>query len=210
MDLFGIKKRKEKKAKLAAEAAIAKRDEELQAIHQAKQAKAKMEKKLVEMDQTIQNLIAEAASAKSTDNAEVYSQCVSLIGITRARKQQAQTFIHQINTMLTMQDLAADSDDILGSINGVMSSLGKFSLSADSMKGVIGDMGKAQSRMDKESANIDSYLSQLASVLPEGGNTTGMYSMANADIEAEIAGFMANGGGNKSGSSELDEFKKFT
>jgi hypothetical protein len=34
--------------------------------------------------------------------------------------------------------------------------------------------------------------------------------MTNADIEAEIAGFMANGGGNNGGGSELDDFKKFT
>ncbi len=190
---------KEKKRKLAEEQEAAKADAEFEAKFTAKQEKKKVEKIVGEMDKTINTLVARAAGAKAKGYTDIYKNCLSLIKVARARKKQAETFLFQMEAMQEMQALAKSSQELLGSMGSVMNSLGKLSLDKTVMLNSQKDFLATQRELEKQSMNIETYLSTMESNVDDGAD--GAQEFSDGDIEAEIDKFMVGNSINASSAS---------
>jgi hypothetical protein len=119
---------KEKKLKRQQAEEDAKANAEFEAKFAAKTEKKKVEKTIAEVDKSLQILMNKAAEAKSKGYEDVYRQCVGMIKITKGRKIQAEKFLFQMDAMQEIQNVSKNSMELLGSMNNIMSSLGKLSL----------------------------------------------------------------------------------
>jgi hypothetical protein len=188
---MGLFESKEKKAKRLEEEARAKADAEYYAKREAEQQKRKIEKMIAETDKSIEELKAQAASAKANGYAPVYKQCVSFIKVAKTRRAQAEMFLAQINAMQQMKKLADNSKALLGSMNSVMNSLGKLSMDPEVMRGIQRDFDTAQMELDKQSDKIDVFLDGIdTSMVDDSEIDSELFS--DADIDSEIDALLAN------------------
>lgn len=187
--LFESKKSKEEKAKLAEKAKF---EAEINAKVAANTERKKVEKMIGEIDKSISDLMAQAADAKRKGYAPVYKQCLSFIKVAKARKAQAEMFLAQISAMQQMKKLADNSKSLLGSMNSIMSSLGKISMDPEVMRGIQKDFMTAQADLDRQSGKIDTFLDGMEMMIPEDMDLdTEQYQ--DDEIEAEIDSLLATG-----------------
>lgn len=198
--LFGKNKQtKEEKARAAEEA---QREQEFQAKYTAKMKKKEVEKLIAEINKTEQNLIQRAAAAKQKGYGQIYTQCVTFIKVTRARKAQAEQFLFQMECMQDMQALSKNTAGLLGAMQEIAGSLGKLSLDKNVMMETQRNFAKTQSELDKQGMMFDQFLGSMEMALPDEVSDGGA---ADPMIDAEIDAFMLNGSlGSFSGASEKD------
>lgn len=174
---------KEKKLKKSEEEAAAKAEAEFQAKYAAKQEKRKVEKIISDVDKTIQTLMTRAADAKAKGYTDMYRSCISFIKVARARKKQAEVFLFQMEAMQEMQSLSKSSAELLGSMSNIMNSLGKLSLDKTAMLNSQKDFSAAQMELDKQTANIEQFLSGMEMRVSDDESAD---QFSDSSIEAEI------------------------
>lgn len=211
--MFFGNKEKEKQRKEAEEAA--RMEAEYEAKYKTKQEKKRVEKLIADVDKSLDQMMTRAANAKAEGYTEIYRQCILLIKTARARKKQAKMFLFQMEAMEQMQELSKSSSELLGSMNTIMTSLGKLSLDKTVMMNTQKDFVATQRELDKQSANLDQFLSGMEMHIDDSDMDTDQFS--DASIEEEIDAYMmgnkinnatvssGNGGGAK---SELDDIAK--
>ena len=182
---------KEKKAKRLEEEARAKADAEYAAKREADMQKRKIEKMIAEFDKSIAEFTNQAASAKANGYAPVYKQCVGFIKVAKAKRLQAQMFLAQIGAMQQMKKLAEHSKDLLGSMNSVMNTLGKFSLDPEVMRNIQKDYDTAQMELDKQSDKIDMFFEGIDTSMIEDVELD-IDQFSDAEIDSEIDALLAN------------------
>ncbi len=190
-NLFNKAKREAAEAKRLENIANARADAEFEAKYAAKQEKKRVEKMITEIDQSVQSLITKAAAAKQKGYTGVYRQCVSFIKVARARRQQAEMFLFQVDAMQDMKSLADSSKDLLGSMGNIMNTLGKLSMDKEVMMSAQRDFANTQRELEKQTANIDMFLSGMEMSMPDDmGMDASLFS--DADIDAEIDSFIVD------------------
>ena len=124
-------------------------------------------------------------------------------------------FLFQIEAMQEMQSISKSSSELLGSMNTIMTSLGKLSLDKSVMLNTQRDFMAAQRELDKQSASLDQFLSGMEMQMDDGDMDLSQFS--DSSIEAEIDSLMmgsainsANGNLSSTGNmgSELDDLAK--
>lgn len=209
--LFGNKE-KERQKKEAAEAA--RMEAEYEAKYKAKQEKKKVEKLVADIDKSLETLMQRAANAKAEGYAEIYRQCILLIKTARARKKQAKMFLFQMEAMEEMQQISKNSNELLGSINVIMNSLGKLSVDKSVMMNTQKDFMAAQRELSKQSANLDQFLSGMEMNIDDSDMDVDQFSDSaiEGDIESYMMGNQIQNSSHTSSpgamSNELDDIAK--
>ena len=205
---------KEKKLKRQQAEEDAKANAEFEAKFAAKTEKKKVEKTIAEVDKSLQILMNKAAEAKSKGYEDVYRQCVGMIKITKGRKIQAEKFLFQMDAMQEIQNVSKNSMELLGSMNNIMSSLGKLSLDRNVLATTQRNFAQAQRELDVQSNTIEGFIEGMTMNMPEDDVLSAGVSDTDidADIDAMILGnqinnatFSGNGAG---GADEISELKK--
>ena len=169
-------------------------DREREAAFLAKQEKKKIEKLLAEIIKAESEIIAQAAQAKAKGYGDIYRQQISALKLARARKTQAEKFLFQMDTMEKMKSLSKSSSALLGSMNTIMSSLGKLSLDKNEMKKSQQNFASAQKNLDHQSQTIEQFFSQMEMHLPDDDDSLmDDAGYGNEALEAEINAYMAGG-----------------
>ena len=205
-------KKLSRKERKALEAQEAREQLEWDAKFAAKQEKKKIEKLIVDISKAEKDIIANAAQAKLKGYGDVYRMQLSALKLARARKTQAEKFLFQMDTMEKMKALSKSSTALLGSMNTIMSSLGKLSLDKDEMKRSQQNFATAQRNLGQQEQTIEQFFSQMEMHLPdEDDSIMEDASYGNEALEKEIMAFMSGSapsnnvqGGNKA--QENDEF----
>lgn len=157
----------------------------------AKQEKKKIEKLIMEISKSEKEIIAQAAQAKTKGYGDVYKVQLSALKVARARKVQAEKFLFQIDTMEKMKSLSDSSSQLLGSMNSIMSSLGKLSLDKDEMKRSQQNFAQAQRNLGQQAQSIDMFFSQMEMQLPDDDDMMmDDVSYGNEDLEREINSYI--------------------
>lgn len=210
--LFGNKEKQRQKQEAEEAARL---DAEYEAKYKTKQEKKRVEKLIADVDKSMEQMVARAASAKAEGYTEIYRQCILLIKTAKARKKQAKMFLFQMEAMEQMQELSKSSNELLGSMNTIMTSLGKLSLDKTVMMNTQKDFAATQRELNRQSASLDQFLSGMEMHIDDSDMDTDQFS--DSAIEEEIDSFMlgkqinastvsSTGGGN--GKSELDDIAK--
>ena len=194
---FESKKSKEEKQKAAENAKF---EAEVNAKIAASTEKKKIEKMVAETEKAIAELTNQAAAAKAKGYEPVYRQCVNFIKVAKARRAQAEMFLAQINMMQQMKKLADNSKTLLGSMNNVMSSLGKLSMDPEVMRNIQKDFTSAQVALDAQNDKLDAFYDGMEMVMPEDTDLD-VEQFSDADIDAEIDSLLANNALNNAGVS---------
>ncbi|MBO5850916.1 MAG: hypothetical protein J6R29_01120 [Clostridia bacterium] len=182
---------RERKAKQAQD-----RYEQLEddAKYAAKLEKKKIEKLIIEISKTEKEIIAQAAQAKARGYGDVYKTQLSALKLARARKTQAEKFLFQIDTMEKMKTLSQSSSDLLGSMNTIMSSLGKLSLDKNEMKKSQQNFASAQKNLGQQAQTIDQFFSKMEMHLPDDEDSIMEdVGYGNEALENEINAYMSGG-----------------
>ena len=211
--MFFGNKEKERQKKEAEEAA--RLEAEYEAKYKTKQERKRVEKLIVDVDKSIETMLARAASAKAEGYTEIFRQCILLIKTARARKKQAKMFLFQMEAMEQMQELSKSSSELLGSMNTIMTSLGKLSLDKSVMMNTQRDFAATQRELDKQSANLDQFLSGMEMHIDDSDMDTNQFSdeAIEEEIDAYMMGKQISSAPVKSstvstGNSELDDIAK--
>lgn len=183
---------KEKKKQREEAEAAARADAEFQASFTAKQERKKVEKMIAEIDKTLGEMMKNAAQAKAKGYTTSYQQYVQFIKVGRARKKQAEMFLFQMDAMQQMQSISKSSSSLLGSMNTIMTSLGKLSLDKSVMMETQRNFASTQQNLDKQSASIEQFLSGMEMSMPEDDDLdTAQYT--DSSIDQEIDSLMMTG-----------------
>jgi len=181
------KERKEQEAQEAREQA------EWDAKLAAKQEKARIKKLIDEIGKSEQELMENAALAKSKGYADVYRQQLSALKVARARKIQAEKFLFQIDSMEKMKSISDSTSSLLGSMNNIMGTLGKLSLDKEKMRETQMNFAQAQRTLGQQSQSIERFFGSMEMALPEedefieeGGG------ILESSLEDEIAAMLKN------------------
>ena len=167
MGLFDSKEKKQKKAEAEANA---KADLEFEAKFKVKQEKKNVEKIIAEMAKTEEAIIGRAAEAKEKGYTQIYRTLVTQLKVAHARKKQAEVFLFQMDTMQEMQSLSKNTEALLGSMNNIMSSLGKLSLDRTAIMASQKNFAEAQREQQRQSDSIEQALSGLEYMVDDGGD----------------------------------------
>lgn len=203
--MFNKEKRQQKAAAEAEAKRLADENAEFEAKYAAKQEKKKVEKVVSEMDKICQNLMQKAAEARMKGQGTVYKTYVQQIKIARARKNQAENFLAQVEAMEGMRSIANSSKELLDSMGVIMNSIGKLTLDRAAMAESQKDFMKVQQGLEKQSATIDQYLSGAEMMLPDDEMSSLAMAEVDSDIDAEIAAFMTNNTLNAVGSATYSQ-----
>lgn len=202
---------KEKKLKRQQAEEDAKANAEFEAKFAAKTERKKVEKTIAEVDKSLQVLMSKAAEAKSKGYEDVYRQCVGMIKITKGRKIQAEKFLFQMDAMQEIQNVSKNSMELLGSMNNIMSSLGKLSLDRNVLATTQRNFAQAQRELDVQSNTIEGFIEGMTMNMPEDDVLSAGVSDSDidADIDAMLLGNQINNATvSAGGADEISELKK--
>lgn len=188
MALFESKDKKA--ARLEAEE-NAKYEKEFEAKQRVKEEKAKVERLIKDIDKSLESMMQKAANAKQEGFEEVYRQCVLFIKTAKARKKQAKMFLFQMEAMEEMKAISQSSNQLLGSINNIMNSLGKLSIDKSVMMNAQKDFSATQRELNRQSATLDQFLSGMEMNIDDTDVSGDQFS--DTAIENEISAFMQGG-----------------
>ena len=136
-------------------------------------------------------MMQKAANAKQEGFEEVYRQCVLFIKTAKARKKQAKMFLFQMEAMEEMKAISKSSNELLGSINNIMNSLGKLSIDKSVMMNAQKDFSATQRELNRQSATLDQFLSGMEMNIDDTDVSGDQFS--DTAIENEISSFMQGG-----------------
>lgn len=207
---------KEKKAARLEAEENAQYEREFEAKQKVKEEKAKVERLIKDIDKSLESMMQKAANAKQEGFEEVYRQCVLFIKTAKARKKQAKMFLFQMEAMEEMRAISKSSNELLGSINNIMNSLGKLSIDKSVMMNAQKDFSSTQRELNRQSATLDQFLSGMEMNIDDTDVSGDQFS--DSAIENEISAFMQGGSVGVSSQSsaptssskpnDLDDIKK--
>ncbi len=207
---------KEKKLKKAQEEERAREDAEFEAKFAARRERKNVEKIVADMEKTTKSLLVKAAEAKKKGQTTVYRNYVTTIKVARARKQQAENFLAQVDVMQEMQSITNSSKALLSSMGSIMNSLGKLTLDRSAILESQRDFAATQRELDKQGMTIEQFLSGMEMNLPEDESAYADMSGVDKEIDAEVDSIILGGSASsagtgtapaaESGSSDNDRF----